>query len=119
MNEIFIKQLQFYAFHGVSDEERRIGHRYLINLNLHVNGNASDSDQINETVDYGELCSFVLKEGTENKFRTMERLATHLARLILANYPLVASVTISVEKRLPPAPIIAKSAGVKITLDRK
>lgn len=118
MYRIFVNDLEFYGFHGVSDEEQQVGHRYSVSLELLVEGNAPESDEISETVDYGEVAATIVDYATAVQRRTMERLAFEIGEVVIQNFPEVAELTIKLEKLLPPAPIIARSAGVELTMER-
>lgn len=116
---IFVQQLEFYAFHGATDEEQAIGHRYTMDIELRVLGNAPESDDLADTVDYGELASRAVGWATEKQFRLVERAADHVLRSLMAAYPQVQIATLTLAKRLPPTPHICESAGVSLTLGRQ
>ncbi len=118
MVAVFVTGLEFYAFHGVSDEEQVIGHRYRIDLELQVLGSANLTDDVHDTVDYGSLSQLVLKIGNSHQYRTVERLGQVIGDAILAEFPLVQSLSISVAKPNPPMPFVAELAGAKLILSR-
>lgn len=118
MYQVFLENLEFYAHHGVPAEERIVGHRYVVSLSMTVEGGATNTDQVDDTVDYGEVASVVFDAATEKQYKTVERLAQVIARTVLDSFPLVFSVEVRLAKRLPPAPMIADSAGVVLTLTR-
>ncbi|MFZ4509220.1 MAG: dihydroneopterin aldolase, partial [Fimbriimonas sp.] len=47
--QVFVTGLDVYAFHGVPDAEREVGHRYRADLTLEVDEDASATDQIDGT----------------------------------------------------------------------
>ena len=116
---VFLEALEFYAYHGVSAEEQRIGHRYLASIWLQVHGSADLTDDIKETVDYGDLGLFIQNLGTSNQVKTVERLAAMMCDAVLEKYPLVEEVRLLLAKRLPPAPLIAATAGVDMVRKRE
>lgn len=118
MYTIFVRGIEFYGYHGVPAEERHIGHRYRVDLELRVDGTADESDHISETVDYGAVAKLVTEIGIGEGGHTVERLARVMAERVLSEYALVASVWISVAKPLPPSPVIAAEAGVEMELAR-
>jgi dihydroneopterin aldolase len=115
---IYIEGLEFYAYHGVEAEERKIGHRYIADLRVAVEGDAPESDSIKDTVDYAELSKMVVDAARERQFLTLEALAAHLGRRILEEHPLASEVELHLAKRLPPAEIMAEMAGIELTLKR-
>ncbi len=118
MYTVFVRGIEFYGYHGVPVEERVVGHRYRVDVELRVNGVADNSDEVSQTVDYGELGLLVVQIGAEERVSTVERLARIIGESILAKFGLVESLWISVAKPLPPAPMIADSAGVELEISR-
>lgn len=118
MYTVFIEELDLYAYHGVPDEEQIIGHRYRLNIKLQVEGTADFTDRVDDTVDYGSIAQYLDAQTTSRQFRTVERLAAHLAESVLGKFPLVQQVRLTVRKPLPPAPIIAANVGVTVERTR-
>jgi dihydroneopterin aldolase len=112
---VFIEGLEFYAYHGVPDAEQAIGHRYELDIELQVSQNASETDNIADTVDYGVVAQFAMEVGQSNQFRTLERLADELCKRLLDQHERILSVSVTVKKPLPPAPVIVKAVGVQST----
>jgi 7,8-dihydroneopterin aldolase/epimerase/oxygenase len=115
---IFVYAIEFYGYHGVPEAERTVGHRYMVDVDLDVDEQASLTDNVEDTVDYGAIGQLVVQIGTTERVRTVERLAHLIADTILAHYASVNSVTVSVFKPHPPMPVIASQAGVTLTLER-
>jgi dihydroneopterin aldolase len=115
---VFVEGLDVYAYHGVPEAERTVGHRYGIEFELQVEGNADRSDEVSDTVDYAEAAQFVEKLTRESQFRTVERLATVLAESLLERYPLVLSASVTVRKPFPPAPVTASAVGSRVIRKR-
>ncbi len=112
MTTILVRGLQLYAYHGVPDAEREVGHRYLIDLEMDVEERASTSDRVEDTVDYGAAAQVALDVALEQQCRTIERLAQLIGEAILAEFKGILEVRVSVEKPMPPSPIIAEAVGV-------
>lgn len=115
---VLIRGLEFYAHHGVPAEEQVIGHRYKVDLELDIEGGTDETDDISGTVDYGAVAAKIvaIAEGTQH--RTVEKLARVIADRLMKEHPNVAGLTMTLVKRLPPAPMIAEEAGVRIRLNR-
>jgi dihydroneopterin aldolase len=118
MYTVFVRGIEFYGYHGVPAEERYIGHRYRVDLELRVEGKADETDLIADTVDYGLAARVVTRVGADETAHTVERLARIMGEKILQEFPTVASLWISVAKPLPPSPIMADEAGVELELAR-
>ena len=118
MYTVFVRGLELYAYHGVPAEERVIGHRYRLDLQMQVKGKATSTDSIDDTVNYASAADLLAQLVQGNQFLTVERLAYFAAEALLDEYPQVKSVELSVAKRLPPAPFIVEEVGVTIKRDR-
>ncbi len=118
MTTVFVTGLEFYGFHGVPDAEQKVGHRYIVDLELEVKSNAHHSDQLADSVDYGRVSLLALEIGTQHQYRTVERLAQVIGDAILTEFVTTQEVLVRVAKRLPPAPVIAEEAGVQLLIRR-
>lgn len=78
---------------------------------------AGESDDLDETVDYGAVCELVERVITTERFGLLERLAARIAELILSD-DRVLGVTVTVRKRRPPVAQIMATSGVRITRRR-
>ncbi len=119
MDTIHLSGLEFYGFHGASDEEQKIGHRYSIDASLHVDTLAAgQTDNLALTVNYAEVATCLLEIGTKTQFRLIEALIEVCAKEVFARFPLVQSLELTISKRLPPMPFIVESVGVTIHRER-
>jgi dihydroneopterin aldolase len=75
---INVSGLEFYGFHGVSPEERKVGQRLLVDLELEVRSKAEQTDRIQDTVDYGAVSLKAMEVGQQTQFHTLERLAQEI-----------------------------------------
>jgi dihydroneopterin aldolase len=115
---VLIRGLEFYAYHGVPAEERVIGHRYRVDLEMEIEGGCDDNDDVSETVDYGAAATQVVAIAQGHRCRTVEKLAKTIADRLIAEHVCIQRITVTLMKRLPPAPIIAEEAGVRLTVSR-
>ncbi|MBL8088437.1 MAG: dihydroneopterin aldolase [Chthonomonas sp.] len=115
---VFIRGIEVYAHHGVTAEERAVGHRYIADLEFEVKDGVAGTDDISATVDYGDAGITAAETIQETQFKTVEYLAHIVAGKLLDRYPQATSVQISLAKRLPPAPLIAETAGVTLRMTR-
>jgi dihydroneopterin aldolase len=116
MGQIALEGMEFFAFHGFYDEEQKIGNKYGVDLYLHTNLNAAAaSDNLAETVNYEKLYQLVLHE-MALPARLLEHLGHRILERILAEFPFVQQVKVSVSKFNPPLGGICHKA--KVTLER-
>jgi len=92
-----LEGLEFHAHHGVTDEERREGQRFLFDIRLDVPDSAAASDRIEDAVDYREVVAVVRRVSDGQSFDLLEALAASVADALLARFP-VQRVRVRVRK---------------------
>lgn len=113
-DKILLTGAHFFARHGVSDEERRVGGRFVIDVELACDlARAGASDHLNDTISYAELYQVVRGIVEEKSFQLVETLAETLAQKILEIFP-ARGVLIRVKKQPPPIEGIIDFAGIEI-----
>jgi dihydroneopterin aldolase len=104
--------------HGVRPEEKTRPQPFEVDGELEVDlGSASESDDLDDTVDYGAVCELVERVVTTERFQLLERLAARIAEVVLSD-DRVRGVTVAVRKLRPPVPQIGTTSGVRITRTR-
>jgi dihydroneopterin aldolase/2-amino-4-hydroxy-6-hydroxymethyldihydropteridine diphosphokinase len=117
MDKIYIKDLEVYGFHGVNQQEKDMGQRFLISLELFLSlAEAGESDDLNKTVSYAQVCVDVEEEFKKEKYDLIEKSAEKLAEFVLINYNLVDRVKIKIKK--PWAPIGKPLDYAAVEIDR-
>lgn len=117
MDKIFVKDLEIFAYHGVMQQEKELGQKFLISLELFLDlKEAGKNDDLSKTVNYGELCCAVEKEFQRESYDLIERAAEKLGEFILLNYNDVERVKVSIKK--PWAPIGRSLLYAGIEIDR-
>jgi dihydroneopterin aldolase len=114
---IEIEGLAIRAHHGVFEHERRDGQLFILDLRLALDLTpAGRSDALRDTVHYGEVIACVRRIFTHEPFNLIEAAAHHVARGILADFPLIESVRIRLRK--PDAPIDEEFEHVACIIER-
>jgi dihydroneopterin aldolase len=102
--------------HGVYDFEREQGQDFVVDVTLDLDlGPASRSDDVTDTVHYGELATALVGVLTGEPVNLLERLADRLLDVCLTDAR-VESAEVTVHK--PQAPIPHEFADVAVTLRR-
>ncbi len=117
-DKILLSGAQFAGRHGVSEEERRIAGRYVVDVELvHDLARAAASDNLADTISYSEVYRAVREIVEGRSFQLVEALAETIAQVLLAQFPADA-VVVRVKKQPPPMAGIVDSAGVEIRRER-
>jgi 7,8-dihydroneopterin aldolase/epimerase/oxygenase len=116
-DRIFVSGLVLHAYHGVGDDEGRVGQQFLVDLVLDLDlAAAARSDRLADTVDYADLVEVSSRAFCAKRYRLVEAAAGAVADAVLAAFPRVSRLQVTVHK--PHAPIAAVFADVGITLVR-
>lgn len=116
-DSIYVSGLALHAFHGVMDHEATVGQTFYIDLTLDIDlFHASRSDKIADTVGYDQVVEVASKTFCAQRYRLVEAAAGAIADAVLAAFPPVASVRVTVHK--PHAPIAATFSNVGVTIAR-
>ena len=117
MDKIVIKDLEIFAYHGVLPEEKRQGQTFIVTVELFLDlHDAGASDDLNETVNYADVCDTIARVMTEEKYNLIEAAAESVAGTILLEYEKVKIVRIVLCK--PEAPINMTFDTVYIDITR-
>ncbi len=111
---IEIAGLSLYTHHGVSEAEREVGQRLVLDLRLDVGEtDATVTDSIEDTVDYAEVCQLVALIAQQRSHRTLERLCATVAERLLADYEL-EGVWVKAAKPEPPIALSVDEVSVEV-----
>ena len=100
---------------GVLPEEQERAQPLEVDVDIEADLRAAgDSDDLDDTIDYGAVCELVERVITTERFKLLERLAARIAELILSD-DRALGVTVSVRKLRPPVTQILDTSGVRIT----
>lgn len=114
-DRILLQGVQFYGYHGVHEEERRLGQRFLVDVELRLDlSGAASEDNVSAGVDYSRVHALVLEIGTRQQFRLLETLATRIAAAILERFP-IQGVTVRATKPSPPLPGVLTGVSAEVT----
>ena len=97
-NVIELQSLVVFGRHGYLEEERRLGQRFLVDLWVDVRGSASDTDRIEDTVDYRRLAELVREVFSGRERLLLEGLAGSVADGIVERFEAVQRVRVRVRK---------------------
>lgn len=116
-DEIRIRGLHIYASHGVFPEEKEDGQYFTLNITLGVSlVTAGLTDDLCETINYGEVCEFVAEEFTKCSYDLIEAACENIVRSLLIKYSSLESVEVEVCK--PEAPVDEDFDNISVCIKR-
>jgi 7,8-dihydroneopterin aldolase/epimerase/oxygenase len=111
---IEVSGLSLYTHVGVTEAEREIGQRLLLDLRLDVGDvDATLTDRLEDTIDYSEVCQMANLVAQQRTYKTLERLCTAIADRLLENYD-AHSVWIKAAKPEPPMALPVSEVSVEV-----
>jgi len=115
---IEIHGLSLYTHHGVTAAEREIGQRLIVDLRLEVGDcDATVTDLVEDTVDYGEVCTTVALVAQQRSYKTLEALCSAIADRLLEQYA-ADEVWVKAAKPEPPIPLPVEEVSVEVWRQR-
>lgn len=114
---IFVNGLVLHAYHGVMPHEAKVGQTFMLDLDLEIDlSAAARSDKVIDTVSYDKVVECTAEAFCSERHRLIEAAAGCVADAVLAAFPRVRSVRVTIHK--PHAPIAATFEDVGVTLVR-
>ena len=75
MDIIHIRRLEIFANHGVIPEENTLGQKFIISADLYKDlRRAGKTDDVNETVHYGQAAVLIKQISEKSVFKLIEKL---------------------------------------------
>jgi dihydroneopterin aldolase len=111
---IEISGLSLYTHVGVSEAEREIGQRLLLDLRIDAGDvDATVTDRIEDTVDYSQVCQTANLVAQQRSYKTLERLCAAIADRVIEDYA-ARAVWIKAAKPEPPMALPVSEVSVEV-----
>jgi dihydroneopterin aldolase len=116
-DRVFVRGLSLHAYHGVMQHEAKVGQSFKLDLALDIDlTEAARSDKLADTVGYDQVVETASRTFCARRYRLVEAAAGAVADAVLARFPQVLSVRVTVHK--PHAPIAATFDDVGVSIKR-
>lgn len=115
--QIHLKRLKFFGYHGLDKGEEIAGGKFEVDVITNYLPIKIPIKEIGETIDYTILLEIV-KERMKKPVHLLETLATEIAGEIIAKFPIVTEVIISISKLHPPIKGFEGAVGVTFKIQR-
>lgn len=111
-----LEKMRFYAYHGVMEQERRVGNHFEVTLEVwYPFHKALESDNLEDTLNYATLYAIVEREMAIPS-QLLEYVAGRIINAIKSEIPQVTAGVISVTKLHPPFKCDMPSGGATVTV---
>ena len=111
---IEVSGLSWFTHVGVTEAEREVGQRLLLDLRLDVGEcDATVTDRIEDTADYAQVCEMANLVAQQRSYKTLERLCAAIADRLLERYDLDA-VWVKAAKPEPPMALPVSEVSVEV-----
>lgn len=116
-SKIILEDIKIYAYHGVLPEEAIIGNHYVVNLEVHSDlEKASQSDDLNDTINYAEINDIVHQE-MEIRSQLLEHVIGRIINKIEKQFPKITLIKIKLTKTIPP--MRGEMKGVSLEFEKE
>jgi dihydroneopterin aldolase len=106
--------LSLYTHHGVSAAEREVGQRLVLDVHFDVGEvDALVTDRVEDTIDYGDVCTEIALVAQQRSYKTLERLCAVIAERLAQKYG-ADSVTVKAAKPEPPIALPVEEVSVEV-----
>lgn len=120
MDKIVLNRMQFYGYHGLFPEEKKLGQRFYVDLKLFLDlKKAGKSDRMEDSIDYGLVYEYTKRIVEGEAKNLVETVAEEIADRLLANLDLLEACTVKVTKPDPPIAGQYDSVAVEIYREKK
>ncbi len=118
MDQIEIRGLKVFAYHGVNPEEKRDGQNFILDITADVDLSVPcRTDNVEDTVSYAKVMKTAIRVMNEASYDLLEKVSQRVADQILEEYPPIQTVEITLKK--PEAPIRADFDYVAVHIVRR
>ena len=115
-SSICLNDIRLYAFHGVLEQERRVGGEYSVSIRVHYNiYKAMETDNVADTLNYAQLLKIVKREMAVPS-NLLEHVAGRIGNAVFQEFPQAEAIDLTVTKLNPPMGADCAGASVHVHL---
>lgn len=115
MDKIIMKNMVFYGYHGVLEEEKKLGQKFFIDAILFLPlKKAGETDNLNFSVNYGSVYKMIKNIVIDQRFNLLEGLAEFICQEVFSSFPVIEKIVLKVKKPEAPVEGIFDYFGIEI-----
>ncbi|HRY83908.1 MAG TPA: dihydroneopterin aldolase [Candidatus Cloacimonadota bacterium] len=117
--KISLNEMVFYGYHGVHEEERALGQRFIVTAELFTDNRLDEQvRKLEDTIDYTRVYADIREIVETSQFQLLECCANAIADRLMQGYPLLQQLTLKIQKPSVPIPGILNSVEVELSRSR-
>jgi len=102
MQFIELKEMIFYAYHGVMEQEKQVGNTFTVDVKIYFDfEEAMRTDDLNYTINYASVYEMV-KQEMDIPSDLIEHVAGRILQRLQNAFPQIQEIDIRVAKKNPP-----------------
>lgn len=115
---VHIDSLRFHGYHGVTEEEQKLGVQLLADITAEYVAGGSDTDDMDNIVSYVDLGQLMIQVSGERNYRTLETLAKDYCDRVMRRWASIRNLEVTIAKPNPPTRIHVDAVGVSCSRSR-
>ena len=116
IGKIRINNMSFHTYNGVFPEEKRMGQRLEIDVELtYPIEEQVKNDDLTETVSYADVYDTIERFVLNHNYNLIESLANNVLQKLLADYPMITEITLKVRKYSVPIAGIFDNIEIEVS----
>ncbi|KAK9170246.1 hypothetical protein Syun_002386 [Stephania yunnanensis] len=98
-DKLVLRGLVFHGFHGVKPEERKLGQKFLVDVDAWLDLRAAgESDNISDTISYTDIYRIAKAVIEGQPLNLLEAVAHNIAMTTLSKFPRISAMRVKVGK---------------------
>ena len=119
-DRIILKDLGFYGYHGVMNEEKALGQRFFVDLQCGLDlAGPAHTDSIGRTVSYAQIYDVVKDAFETRRMHLIEAVAQNIVDAIFEAFQEVEWIMIRIRKPEAPIAMVRGEAAIELHRQRK
>lgn len=118
MGKILLEGMEFFAYHGVYQEEREKGQNFSIDLEILADySKACHTDKLEDSIDYVQVYELIKAE-MEIPSSLLENVAQRIISSIQKKFDQIESMKVKITKLQPPISGKLKGIGIELVYNK-
>lgn len=109
---IYLNDLRFNSRIGVSDQERKVGNEYVVDVCVAYDACLFEDEKLDSSISYADVYEEI-KEEMRIERQLLESTAICISRRISERWKIAQEIVVKIEKCTPPISGIVGSCGVE------